>query len=199
MSTVAEAYLCKISDDVCQGDVYKNVKYTFLDSESDEAVTVCEFTFPMAIIVSQACDVISMSQMVESGGGKTTKFMPSILMCPIYNKEIAKRTEHVREAFDALKIQKMDSSSDNLFSSNEYKVAEKDWHYRYHPIYIRINKKIVLENAVIDFKHYFTVPASYLVKQRKDRLFRIDDIYAEQITLKYATYLSRVAIPDISD
>ena len=60
-------------------------------------------------------------------------------------------------------------------------------------VFAKINT--ILDNALIDFKHYFTVPASYLMKNRNKRAFHLEDIYAEQITLKFATYLSRVAIP----
>ena len=55
---------------------------------------------------------------------------------------------------------------------------------------------IVLENAILDFKHYFSLPMSYLLQHKEDRILHLDDIFAEQITLKFATYLSRVAIPD---
>ncbi len=57
------------------------------------------------------------------------------------------------------------------------------------------DENVVLNDSIIDFKHYFSVPASYLVENRQNRVFRVDDLFAEQITLKFATYLSRVAIP----
>lgn len=121
--------------------------------------------------------------------------MPSILMCPIYNANEAKNTNHLNEAFEKLEITKQDGKEDRLFKSEEYKLAKNDWHYRYHALTVSISGKQVLENAVLDFKHYFTVPASYLMKNRKDRLFHLDDLFAEQITLKFATFLARVAIP----
>lgn len=55
--------------------------------------------------------------------------------------------------------------------------------------------KDVIENAVIDFKHYFTVPMTYLIAHKKDRILHLDDLFAEQVTLKFSTYLARVAIP----
>jgi len=85
--------------------------------------------------------------------------------------------------------------SENVYQGDDYKVAKRDWHYRIHALTIQTGENIVLENAVIDFKHYFTVPVSYLRAHKDKRILHLDDLFAEQITLKFATYLSRVAIP----
>lgn len=42
---------------------------------------------------------------------------------------------------------------------------------------------------------YFTVPMTYLIAHKKDRILHLDDLFAEQVTLKFSTYLARVAIP----
>ena len=193
MITDAKAKVPQEKDDISQGAIYKNVKYNYIESESDNDVKVIEYEFPLAVIVSQACDVISMEQLLISGTGKAIKFMPSVLMCPIYDKQTAKNGEHIQEAFNTFKttIQK-----DVLFNSNEYKIAEKNWHYRYHPFKASVNGKTVIEDTVIDFKHYFTVPMSYLIINRKDRILQLEDLFAEQITLKFASYLTRVPIPE---
>lgn len=195
MSTVSIALIPEKDSNICQGDVFQNVKYCYIDMDGTDTVEVVEFTFPMAIIVSQACDVNYMGAMVKEQKGKATKFMPSILMCPIYDVEIAKKTQHVTEAFSTLAIEKTDGEKDVLFRSEEFKVAEFDWHYRYHALTVNKGATTILDNSMIDFKHYFTVPASYLMKNRDNRIFRLDSLFAEQITLKFATYLSRVAIP----
>lgn len=196
MATISKAQKCNIDDSLCQGDVFRDVKYCYLDSEEDDYIDMVEFTFPMAVIVSQACDVIAMSKMITAKAGKTTKFMPSILMCPIYSVESAKKSAHIEDAFKELSIENIDGREERFLYSDDKKVANKDWHYRFHLLDIKIGKTQVVENAVVDFKHYFTVPATYLIKHRDDRLFKLDDVYAEQITLKFATFLSRVAMPD---
>lgn len=195
MATISIAIPSKIEDNICQGDVFQDVRYSYIDREDNDNVEIVEFTFPMAIIISQACDTISMGDMISKQSGKVTKFMPSILMCPIYDADIAKRTEHVTAALETMEIKKLDGRDEYLYKSAEFDVAKNDWHYRYHSLTVAIKKNTVLEKSLIDFKHYFTVPASYLMKNRQNRIFRIDDLFAEQITLKFATYLSRVAIP----
>lgn len=195
MATVSKAQIVASNINICQGDVFKNVRYAYIDSEDNDTVQVVEFVFPMAIIISQACDVNSMGEIIAEQGGKSTKFMPSILMCPIYDVDVAKKTEHLKQAFEELEIKKLDGKDDFLLYKDDIKVAGKDWHYRFHDLTVAIEKKSVLEKAVVDFKHYFTVPASYLMRNRENRLFHLEDLFAEQITLKFSTYLSRVAIP----
>lgn len=192
MSTTSQAIKCDLSNDVCQGDIFQNVKYNYIEYENEDDVSVIEYIFPYAIVISQGCDAISMSEMVRTGRGKGTKFMPSILMCPIYDETMAKEVKHIDSAFSKLNIQ---IDKEQLFNSDERKIVLKDWHYRYHALNVMFEKDEVFSKCIIDFKHYFTVPMSYLVNNRQNRKFRLDDIYAEQITLKFATYLSRVAMP----
>ena len=114
-------------------------------------------------------------------------------MCPIYDVTMAKKGNHVDRAFDELGIIK---DPEQLFNWEEKKIFQKDWHYRYHALEVNCANGKGFKDNIIDFKHYFTVPMSYLLKSLDQRLFRLDDIYAEQITLKFATFLSRVAMPD---
>lgn len=192
MLTTSKAFKSQLTDQICQGDIFQNVRYNYIDSEDDEGVNVIEFEFPMAIIISQACDVIAMEDIVNNKSGKPAKFMPSILMCPIYDKSASKSGDHIKEAFSLLSLNIVEEP---IYFKDDLKTADKDWHYRFHSLTIETGAEKVLENAIVDFKHYFTVPISYLISHKKDRLLHLDDLFAEQITLKFSTYLARVAIP----
>lgn len=192
MATTSKAFKSHLADQICQGDIFQNVKYSYIDSEDDEGVNIVEYEFPMAIIISQACDVIAMEELAISKSGKPAKFMPSILMCPIYDKAASKSGNHIKDAFEQLSLKVVEEP---IYFKDDLKVADKDWHYRFHSLTIEVDSEKVLENAVIDFKHYFTVPISYLVTHKDDRVLHLDDLFAEQITLKFSTYLTRVAIP----
>lgn len=192
MSTTSKAFKSQLTDQICQGDIFQNVRYNYIDSEDDEGVNVIEFEFPMAIIISQACDVIAMEDIVNNKSGKPAKSMPSILMCPIYDKSASKSGDHIKEAFSLLSLNIVEEP---IYFKDDLKTADKDWHYRFHSLTIETGAEKVLENAIVDFKHYFTVPISYLISHKKDRLLHLDDLFAEQITLKFSTYLARVAIP----
>lgn len=192
MSTTSKAYKCKLDDQICQGDIFRNVRYNYIDSEDDEGVNVIEYEFPLAVIISQACDVIVMEELAQKGVGKPAKFMPSILMCPIYEQSAAKSGQHIKDAFEQLSL---NFESDNTYQKDDYNVAKRDWHYRIHALTVQVDENNTIENAVIDFKHYFTVPITYLIAHKNDRILHLDDLFAEQITLKFSTYLARVAIP----
>lgn len=193
MSTKSIIQIPNISNKISQGDIFKNVKFNYIDTEDDSSVDVIEYEFPLAVIISQACDVIAMNEILSSNGGKPTKFMPSILMCPIYDKNVAKTGDHLTDVFNNLSLT---LDKENIYHKNDYEVAERDWHYRFHALELSNGKdNIVLSNAIIDFKHYFSVPMSYLLKNLSNRIYHLDDLFAEQITLKFATFISRVAIP----
>lgn len=192
MATKSKAFRSKLTDQICQGDIFENVKYNYIVSEDDEGINIIEYEFPLAIIISQACDVIAMEELVQNGAGKPAKFMPSILMCPIYEHNAAKSGQHIKDAFEQLSL---NFESENTYQGDDYKVAKRDWHYRIHALTVETNKDVVIENAVIDFKHYFTVPITYLITHKSNRILHLDDLFAEQITLKFSTYLTRVAIP----
>ncbi|MDD4296869.1 MAG: hypothetical protein PHC69_07910 [Ruminiclostridium sp.] len=177
---------------ISQGDIFKNVKYAYIDSEDDEKVNIIELEFPLAIIVSQACDVTFMGELHENLSGKITKFMPSILLCPIYDKRMLREVTHLSEiSSDNI----VDIVNEKFFTSKEVQVTDNDLHYRFHSLNVARNKKPIIQEAVIDFKHCFSVPIKYLYKNKGNRIASLEPIFAEQITLKFSNYLSRVAIP----
>lgn len=133
-----------------------------------------------------------MESIVNNKKGKPAKFMPSILMCPIYAHDAAKSGQHIKDVFQQLSLV---FEGENTYQGDDYKVSQRDWHYRIHALTVELNKKKVIENAIIDFKHYFTVPITYLINHKNNRILHLDDLFAEQITLKFSTYLARVAIP----
>jgi len=188
----SKAIKCSMNDAICQGDVFKNVKYTYINSEDAEGIEIIELEFPYAIIISQACDVMYMSEMQEKKSGKPAKYMPSIMMCPIYDQSMARIAEHLKEVFIKSEIA---LEPENIIKSEDLDVAKRDSHYRFHCLTVVDGKNIIMEDAVIDFKHCFSVPINNLLNNRSNRIFRLDDLFAEQITLKFCTYLSRVAIP----
>ena len=192
MSTTSKAIIPKDGDQICQGDIFRDVKYCYIDAEDNEHVEIIEMTFPYAIIISQACDVIAMDSLLKTKQGKATKYMPSVLMCPIYAEADAKSGDHLIDTFQEFDIQ---IEKENIIKNDDLKVARRDWHYRYHPFEVEVNNQIMFEKTMIDFKHYFTVSMSYLLNNISNRMLHLEDLFSEQITLKFATYLSRVAIP----
>lgn len=192
MATTSKSRDIPAYKSICQGDIFKDVKYAYIDSEDDKTVNIIELEFPLAIVISQACDVTAMSELHEKKYGKITKFMPSILLCPIYDKAQLKEMKHLasitKDNIVGLEIE-------NFFSSKDVEVASNDQHYRFHTLSVTMNEKLIIQDAVIDFKHCFSVPIKYLYNNKNNRIASLESIFAEQITLKFSSFLSRVAIP----
>ena len=102
MVSTSKAVILPAEQGVGQGDVFKDVKYSYIDSEDGDSVEVMELTFPYAIVVSQSCDVAYMDDFESGETSAAVKYMPSILMCPIYPKDLIKHGEHLKEVFSYL-------------------------------------------------------------------------------------------------
>lgn len=151
MVSTSKAVILPAEQGVGQGDVFKDVKYSYIDSEDGDSVEVMELTFPYAIVVSQSCDVAYMDDFESGETSAAVKYMPSILMCPIYPKDLIKHGEHLKEVFSYL--DRTIESGAPYYNKEDIKVAEKDQHVRFHALKIDVDDKTIVDQAVIDFKH----------------------------------------------
>ena len=198
MISTSKASITQKEEGVNQGDIFRNVKYAFVDDEDEESVEILEYIFPYAIVISQSCDVAFMNDFLEADNKKPVKFMPSILMCPIYPKDVIVHGEHLKEVFEDMNIALEKGSP--YYNKDDVKVTEKDQHVRFHGLKVVVqvdgNAKTLIDNAVIDFKHVFSVPMKYLRKSRSNRICTLGDIYVDQIVNKFSAYLARIGLPD---
>ena len=195
MVSESKAIKYSVEEGINQGDIFRDVKYSFIDEEDEESVDIIEYVFPYAIVVSQSCDVAFMDKFESGEKVEPVKFMPSILMCPIYPKELTRHAKHLQEVFDKLQINLPEGSP--YYNKDDIKIAEKDQHVRFHALKVTVNGKTLIEEAVIDYKHIFSVPMKYLRNHRNERICTIEDIYTDQIVNQLAAYISRIGLPDI--
>lgn len=193
MSSISKARKVEIDEGVNQGDVFKNVKYSFIDSEDDTSVEIIEYTFPYAVVVSQSCDVAYMDEFESGKHSLPVKYMPSILLCPIYSKESIAHGHHLKEIYEEIN-RTLDSGS-AYYNKDDISTTKKDQHVRFHALKVDVNNKTLLDNMVIDFKHIFSVPMKHLRNNRDKRICSIEDIYIDQIVNKMAAYISRIGLP----
>lgn len=191
-------FLSKASEDndpVLQGDIFRDVSYIYKTSDNKSFVDITEFEFPYVVVISQSCDVSAMSIMVGEGG-KSLKFMPSVLLAPIYDKETLKSGEVFNEI---IKSADYHISKEDHFNSKQFETIKNDNHYRFQLLQFKGKNPIDFENPIIDFKHYFTVSVEYLNSIRNNRVCHLDQLFCENITLRFSNYLSRVAFPDYNE
>ena len=194
MVSTSKAKIVSQEDGVNQGDVFKDVKYSFIDSEDNESIDVIEYIFPYAVVVSQSCDVAFMDEFESGGNSLPVKYMPSILLCPIYSKELIAHGDHLKEIYED--INRTLSFGSAYYNKDDMRTTEKDQHVRFHALKVDVNNETLLDNMVIDFKHIFSVPMKYLRNNRDKRICSIEDIYIDQIVNKMAAYISRIGLPD---
>jgi hypothetical protein len=67
---------------------------------------------------------------------------------------------------------------------------------RYH--YLAFPADSDIPNSVIDFKHYFTVNADFLIRARQSQpVWKVAELHREAISHRFASFLSRIGLPDI--
>lgn len=200
---IAKYYIPKIEDKILQGDIFKNISYTYSIKDNDKTIELIEFNFPKIIVLSQSCDTDYLCDLFNNNG-KITKFMMSILVAPVYEFNSYKSGEYFEDIYNKVK-RKDQNRIDNVeivnldmdrraFNSDEASIIKNGVHYRYH--ILELTDKSLLPKSIIDFKHYFTLNTNYLIENRDKRICRIEDLFAEQVTLKFSNFLSRVGIPD---
>lgn len=192
MPTTCTTKSAQEKDPILQGDIFQNVSYIYKTEEKATFIDITEFTFPYVIVLSQSCDIYAMSKIIEEGKGKTLKFMPSVLLAPIFNKEALKNGAILDELKEKVGFI---LEEEDLFASKIYNVIKNDQYLRLHALVLDKPNLLHFKEPMIDFKQYFTVSPEYLYSIKKDRICHLDALFCEMITLRFSSYLSRVAIP----
>ena len=187
MSTVVKVNLPQNEDFISQGDIFKDLRYIYEFREAKDYVEIVEITFPYVIVLSQACDMRGMFELRENGG-KSSKLMMSVLLAPLFEPSKVQNGDYLQE------IVHENTELEKGYSNKDKNVINKDYHYRYHFLNFEHSFSEV-PDSVIDFKQYFTLNINNLYENLDKRICTIQPIFKEQVTLKFSTYLTRVAIP----
>ena len=139
----------------------------------------------LVVVLSQDCDLT----WDFNNDGNDDKKLLSILVAPLYNVEHVYLGEHLSDL--DLKMRNITSKKD----STENKNLKQNQTPRYH--YIEFPEEVEIVNSVIDFKHYFTINRNYFY-EIKDQNFvcRLAELYREDLSFRFANYLSRIGLPD---
>jgi len=173
---------------VSQGDIIKDVEYIEHVSEKDGVIEVAKIVFPLAIVLTQDCDLAQdyKFRWSKSDTKNEDKWLMSVIMAPLYNLEHVFTGEHLVDIG-----MKMNPISRNKSPGKNLKNNETP---RYH--YLDFSSNSSLAPSVIDFKHYFTANVAHL-KQLKSKNFicQVGELYREDISQRFASYLSRIGLP----
>lgn len=185
---------------ICQGDILQNISFVMrIDGLSNEQD---EISIPYGVVMSQDCDVdvdflsrtkeqdvykqgLTEDEIKERLQPLHDKFLPTILICPAYLADSFFAGEHI----DGWYIKPKNTGQVKKIKANN----EMN---RYH--YLPKNTDLGINDMVIDFKHFFTVPVDILYKQRKEGyVATVSELFREDLSQRFANYLSRFGLPEI--
>jgi len=172
---------------VCQGDIFSDVEFIEHAVERNGQVEIAKVVFPLVIVLTQDCD-LEQDYTVRWSRKETNedKMLFSVLVAPLYNVEHLRAGEHLSDLDRTM--QKINSKAAGTLRNNQTP--------RYH--YVEFPDDVPIVPSVIDFKHYFSVNVEYLKKRKSNHFIcKVAEIYREDISQRFASFLSRIGLPEI--
>lgn len=181
------------SSRIRQGDIYKNVEYIEYIKEKKEIREISKIIYPYIIVLTQDCDLkqdfVNRKEKKVKPEKTQDKYLISILVAPLFNIEHFIRGEH----FSELELHMRDNIP---WNSTEGDKIRKNELPRYH--YLKFPPEIEIVDSIIDFKHFFSFNIEIINKIRiKNFICSISELFREEISDRFAFYLSRIALPEI--
>lgn len=190
----------ELSGPLRQGEILTNVVQMTLAPGfqlSDEDATIKPFVYPMAIIVSQDCDLdvdLLSRRTIENEAEKRddkefidywqSKQLSQVLFCTVYTKAQGKAA-----------IKKEDGNSWDRLKKND--------DFRFHYLQKSAKEEDLQEEGltplVVSFKNHFTVRMDDLLARissgETKRRFYMESPYFEHVSDRFSYYIARVGLP----
>lgn len=189
-SKIENPYENAKSDRLQQGDIYRDVSLVEWAHKENDAVVTKLRELPHVVVLSQDCDLDQdFRDRADSASGKHDKYLQAVLLCPAYQSTVFKSGEHLQELGLAMQV----------WGGPDWKRIIQNQHYRYH--YLEAFPDLQIPELIIDFKHYITAPRDVLYRPnfKINYLGTISELYRENLSGRFAYYLSRIALPEPTD
>jgi hypothetical protein len=171
-----------------QGDILRDVYWVEYVTERSGMIEVARVVFPLAIVLTQDCDLEQDHLYRTKNHSTQDKWLISVLMAPLYNVEHVYQGEHLTELGIRMERVPKSGSTGNFLRNNERP--------RYH--YLEFEEDVPIVPSVIDFKHYFSATVMYLVGLKPTAyVCSVDPLFREDIAQRFAAYLARVGLPEL--
>lgn len=166
-----------------QGDIYKKIKLFRNIYVGEDDISVDEVEFEYVVVLSQTCDL-------ERIYDKDPNSVLSVLVAPLFLLEEFKNGKYL----DFVGIQTPEIKKDRALKP--YLNGEKP---RFYILNLDEQTKFdnsLLDSLVVDFKYFFTADMSQFLKE--NYVSSIKPFYREELSHNFASYLSRIGIPTIT-
>lgn len=173
---------------VSQGDVFRDIELPEGLIEGPEDLTVVSRIIPYLVVVSQDCDLEhDFNNRSNPNSQNHDKYLQNILYLPAFVSESFRVGSH----FESFNL-KMES-----WPSEPWKKIKSNQNYRFH--YLERWEPFQIPELIIDFKHYGTISRELLYRQenKEKYLGTIAELFRENLSSRFAFYLSRVALPEL--
>lgn len=179
-----------------QGDIFREVECiedAYLDNSRPGYLRVDSLFFPHIIVLSQDCDLWWDMKARGESSTKPDKQVESILVCPSYDKGLFVYGKHLEEVRKGTMRAWTIKKKSGLTTSWSTLLQNKNPRYHYLPG----SKELGLNDMVIDFKHFYTIPRNRLYRIYEDcYVGTICELYRERLCQRFANFLSRIGLPD---
>ena len=177
---------------ICQGDIFREIEYIEFVREKRGILEVSKIVFPYVVVLTQDCDLkqdYSFREPTEESGKTQDKLLISVLVAPLYNAEHVYLGEHMSDLG-----MKMEPVNRKRSPGTYLRLNERP---RYH--YLSFPQSSPLVDSVVDFKHYFSVNVSYLLRMRAHNyICTVAPLHREDLSVRFAGYLARIGLPEPS-
>lgn len=175
---------------IAQGDILRDIEYIEYVREEDGIIEASKILFPLAMVLTQDCDLAQDSTFRSSAGRgekkSHDKYLLSVLVAPLYNLEHVYLGQHLSEI--DMQMQTIDRKS------TQGKNLTQNVNPRYH--YLEFPPGIPLVPSVIDFKHYFSIDVKTLNSLHSDQFVcGVSELYREDVSQRFSSFLSRIGLP----
>ncbi len=162
---------------VDQGDIFSNIamkEYTAMSQEIEES----EIIWDKVIVLSQSCDLHR-----EQEKPDVSNEILSVLVVPIFS---------LKDFQDGTYLKELNKEKEPISNRQLERIALEN-RYQILRLTQEEKNKFKMEDSIIDFRYYFTVPISKLKKE--DYQFSLLPIYIDKITQSFTNYISRIPLP----
>jgi hypothetical protein len=184
-SNINSYYFINDNKRVCQGDILRDydLGWVHYGTKAKEEV---KLRVPYLVVLSQECDLEHDFNFRTTTQKTNDKYLQSILVCPAYHADKIRKGTHLETL--KLQMQQLNSKIWPNVTSNQ--------NPRYH--FLHAEDDYQIPELVIDFKHYYTIPRDLLYLKKDDHyLATINIMFRENLSQRFAFYLSRIGLPVI--
>ena len=171
-----------------QGDILRDVHWVESVVETSGIIEVSRVVFPLAIVLTQDCDLEQEHRYRTEARKIQDKWLVSVLMAPLYNVQHVYQGEHLSDLGIFMEKVPKVGNSGNFLRHNERP--------RYH--YLEFEGSVPIVPSVVDFKHYFSATVDYLAGLKPTSFVcSVAPLFREDIAQRFAAYLARVGLPEL--